>query len=121
MNSREKGARGERELARFLRDYGYDAFRSQQYCGLSGDADVTGVPYLHVECKRVEQLNVEKALLQAERDHKRNTIPTVMHRRNNESWKVTLRLKDFMEIWNAIPEYKRLEVAQIISEKDGLK
>lgn len=33
MNSRNKGASGERELANKLKEYGYDARRGQQYCG----------------------------------------------------------------------------------------
>lgn len=33
MNSRQKGAGGERELSRILREYGYDCRRGQQYCG----------------------------------------------------------------------------------------
>ena len=41
---REKGKRGERELAGILRDYGYNCRRGQQYCGTSGDADVIGLP-----------------------------------------------------------------------------
>ena len=49
MNSRQKGARGERELAGILRDYGFDSRRGQQYCGLNGDADVIGLPGIHIE------------------------------------------------------------------------
>lgn len=61
-NSRQKGARGERELARILREYGYDCRRGQQYCGANGDADVVGLEGIHIECKRVERLNLEDAL-----------------------------------------------------------
>ena len=50
---REKGKRGERELAGILRDYGYNCRRGQQYCGTSGDADVIGLPDVHIEVKRV--------------------------------------------------------------------
>lgn len=56
MNSRSKGARGERELAEKLREYGYTTRRGQQYSGANGDADVVGVEGLHIECKRVEKL-----------------------------------------------------------------
>lgn len=59
-NSRRKGASGERELAKKLREYGYEARRGQQYCGSNGDADVVGIPGIHIECKRVEALNIEK-------------------------------------------------------------
>ena len=61
MNSRQKGVRGERELAGILRDYGFDSRRGQQYCGLNGDADVIGLPGIHIECKRVERLNIYEA------------------------------------------------------------
>ena len=99
INSKAKGKRGEIEIVRMLREYGYDCRRGQQYCGANGDADVVGLPGLHLEIKRVEKLNVENALRQAEADAKAGEIPVVMHRANREEWKVTLRLKDFMEIW----------------------
>ena len=40
INSREKGKRGERELAGKLREYGFGCRRGQQYSGANGDADV---------------------------------------------------------------------------------
>ena len=38
--SRDKGKRGEREVALILREHGFEARRGQQYCGANGDADV---------------------------------------------------------------------------------
>lgn len=99
MNSREKGKRGERELASILKEYGYDARRSQQYCGINGDADVVGLPHTHIEVKRVERLNLEDAMAQSKRDAKEGEIPTVFHRKNHCEWLVTLSLKDFMELY----------------------
>lgn len=99
MNSRAKGKRGELELAHILSKYGYIARRGQQYSGANGDADVIGIEGLHIECKRVEQLNIEKALTQAEQDAREGETPVVMHRRNHEGWKVTLRLGEFMRLW----------------------
>ncbi|MEA5003830.1 MAG: hypothetical protein VB081_10060 [Christensenella sp.] len=99
MNSREKGKRGERELARKLREYGHDCRRGQQYCGGNGDADVVGLRGLHIEVKRVEALNIHKAVNQAIGDAKAGEIPVVMHRKNGEKWLVTMTLDDFMEIW----------------------
>lgn len=98
MNSRNKGAAGERELANKLTIHGFPCRRGQQYCGANGDSDVVGLPGIHIECKRVEKLNVEKALQQAEEDSK-GDIPAVFHRRNRETWKVTLRLDDFMKLY----------------------
>ena len=98
MNSRETGKRGERELASKLREYGYDARRGQQYCGANGDADVLGLPGIHIECKRVERLNLDDAMSQAKADSK-GYIPAVFHRKNNGEWRVTLPLSDFMTIY----------------------
>ena len=101
MNSRNKGAAGERELAGILKKYGYDCRRGQQYCGANGDADVIGIPGLHIECKRVEKLNIDDALEQAIRDARDGEMPVVMHRKNRKPWKVTLELDDFMELLKA--------------------
>lgn len=99
INSRQKGARGERSLAKLLQTYGYDTRRGQQYCGIEGNADVVGIDGLHIECKRTQQVRDEVFLQQAERDAKEGEIPVVMYRRNHEEWKVTLRLEDFMQIY----------------------
>lgn len=98
-NSREKGARGERELTRVLRQYGYNSRRGQQYSGANGDADVVGLPGIHIECKRVERLNIHDAMNQAKRDRRENEIPAVFHRKNNCEWLVTLTLDDFIKIY----------------------
>ena len=59
INSRNKGKVGELELAHILGQYGFTVRRGQQYCGANGDADVVGLPLLHIECKRVENLNLD--------------------------------------------------------------
>lgn len=79
-NSRRKGADGERELAKKLKEYGYDTRRGQQYSGANGDADVVGLPGIHIECKRVERLNINEAMEQAARDCKYE-VPAVFHRK----------------------------------------
>lgn len=101
MNSRNKGAAGEREIAGLLKKYGYDCRRGQQYCGANGDADVVGIPGLHIECKRVEKLNLDDAMEQSIHDAKDGEIPVVMHRKNRKPWKVTLELDNFVELLKA--------------------
>lgn len=103
-NSRQKGKRGELELAKVLREHGINARRGQQYSGASGDADVVGMNGIHIECKRVESLNVEKAMQQSEHDARDGEVPVVMHRRNGEKWKCTLRLTDFIDMWKKSKE-----------------
>lgn len=99
MNSKQKGARGERELAKVLRAYGFKTRRGQQYCGANGDADVIGLPNIHIECKRVERLNLYDAMAQSKSDAKQGEIPVVMHRKDKCDWLVTLSLDDFMKIY----------------------
>ena len=103
INSKQKGNAGEREIAKILREYGYTgARRGVQYSGFNGDADVIGIPGLHLEVKRVEKLNLDKAYDQAKRDAKEGEKPVVMHRKNRQEWKVTLSLEDFMEIFKGV-------------------
>lgn len=99
VNSREKGKRGELELARALRALGYDCRRGQQFSGKNGDADVVGLPGIHIECKRVERLNLYDAMAQARRDAREGEKPAVFHRKNRSRWLVTMELQDFMELY----------------------
>ena len=99
INSRAKGAKGELELSKKLKEHGYDCRRGQQYCGANGDADVVGLPGIHIECKRVERLNIEDAMTQALKDSKLDEYPAVFHRKNNSKWLVTMRLDDWIEIY----------------------
>ena len=97
-NSRQKGKRGELELAHLLQEYGIPARRGQQYAGANGDADVVGLQGYHIECKRVEKLNLYKAMKQSETDAKPSETPIVCHRTDRQEWLVTLRLPDFLRL-----------------------
>ena len=101
MNSREKGKRGELEVAHILKKYGYDARRGQQFSGANGDPDVVGLPRIHLEIKRVEKLNIDDALSQSIRDAKDEEVPVVMHRKNRTEWKITMRFTDWIEMYKA--------------------
>ena len=100
--SQSKGRRGELELSRLLQGYGYhvEPGRSQSY---GETPDLTGLPGVHAEVKRVERLNVSEAMKQAERDAKRfqDGAPTIFHRRNREPWLVTMRLSDWLALFDA--------------------
>lgn len=111
VNSRIKGKTGELELSHRLRTYGFDCRRGQQYHGGGDSPDVVGLPGVHIECKRVERLNIETAMVQSRRDAEgTDDIPVVMHRRNREDWKVTMDLDEFMNLYIAatsdqVPRY----------------
>lgn len=118
MNSRAKGAKGERELANLLKSQGHNTIRGQQFCGLNGNADVVGINGVHIECKRVERFTDEPALQQAERDARKGEIPVVMYRRNREQWKVLLRQNIADIIWRKLTDQQKMEIYDEI--KSGL-
>ncbi len=97
--SRDKGKRGEREVARKLAEHGYDARRGQQYCGASGDADVIGLPGIHIEVKRTEKFHMYDALDQAKHDAREGEVPVVFHRKNNCDWVVVMDANDWIELY----------------------
>ncbi|MDD5140539.1 MAG: hypothetical protein PHY43_09810 [Verrucomicrobiales bacterium] len=106
MNSRRKGAVGEREFSALLREHGFDARRGQQFSGSPDSPDVVSnaLAWLHVEVKRVQNLNLTEACVQAEGDcgrgapagHKKPWI--VAHRRNHAPWLITMRAEFFFEL-----------------------
>lgn len=97
--SRDKGKRGEREVAKKLRELGYDAHRGQQFCGANGDADVIGLPGVHIEVKRTESFRLWDAMAQARSDAREDEVPVVFHRKNNCPWVVVIGLEDFMGMY----------------------
>lgn len=66
--------------------------------GADGERELAGV---HIECKRVERLNISAAMKQAERDSERfhDGAPAVFHRRSREPWLVTMNLTDWMLLY----------------------
>lgn len=112
INSRSKGARGERELAGILREHGYEARRGQQYSGANGDPDVVGLDFIHIECKRREALNLYDAMSQSKRDAREDEVPIVAWRRNNCGWLVTMELEQWIEMYKAY-EMSRTETERL--------
>lgn len=97
--SREKGRRGEIEVAKLFRSYGFpEARRGQQYHGGPDSPDVVGVPGLHIEVKRTERLQLYDALAQAKMDAGEE-LPVVIHRKNESEWVVILTFDDFMKLY----------------------
>jgi len=97
INSRQKGAAGERELSKYLEKFGYVARRGRQYSGSPDSPDVVSDFPCHIECKRVEALNLSKAYEQAVADAS-DKPPCVIHRKNRTPWMITLSLDDFIRL-----------------------
>lgn len=98
--SQRKGAEGERELTAVLQEYGYNVERggSQTFGRVP---DIIGLEGIHIEVKRVEKLNVGEAMQQSIRDAEKfkDGAPALFHRRNRQPWLVTMRLEDWIELY----------------------
>ena len=90
INSKSKGVRFERELANELKARGYN-----------GDADVVGLPGIHIEAKRQEKMQLYDWMEQAKRDAKPGKLPAVFHKRNNHGILVTMTFDDWMILYGA--------------------
>lgn len=103
--SQRKGAAGERELARLLREHGYETERGGSL-SFGAAPDLKGLPGIHIEVKRRERLNLGEAMTQAIRDAERfgDGAPTVFHRRSRQPWLVTMRFADWVALYSAANE-----------------
>lgn len=114
VNSKQKGARFERELASKFREHGYEARRTAQYCGNTGDAsDVVGLPGIHIEAKHQERMSLYDWMDQAKRDSKNTgNLPVVFHKKNHAEILVTMQFDTFMEL------YKEYELERLAKAGD---
>jgi len=97
--SRNKGKRGEREVAKILRRHGFaEAARGAQHKGGPDSADVVGSGPFHCEVKFVERLDLYGALGQAERDAGEDKVPCVVHRRSRTPWLITLNFETLLDL-----------------------
>jgi len=109
--SKNKGKRGERELAGELRRlFGVDARRGQQFHGGSDSPDVVAdIPGIHIEVKRTERLSLYPAMRQAIADAGAGKVPVVFHRQNHEDWLAIVRLNDLPELIDRLSNVKDKE------------
>lgn len=116
INSKQKGARFERQLASKFREYGYEARRTAQYCGNTGDAsDVIGLPGIHIEAKHQERMQLYDWVAQAKRDTAgTGNLPTVFHKKNNAEILVTMELADWMRLYR---EYE-VNMSEVLTNED---
>ena len=103
-SQKNKGKRGELELARFLTDHGYPARRGVQYSGSPDSPDVVcqSLPF-YFECKRTERLRIHEAMNQAIDDAGPGSVPVVAHKANRRQWLALMRLSDLLALLEAKP------------------
>lgn len=119
--ARRRGRTGESEIAHILQEYGFEGERGVQYCGRRGNADVVGLDHVHLEVKRVEQLQLRAAIKQSQDERRKGEIPMVCHRRNGEPWYCTMDMRVFMDMWAALSEEARMLVAEKYESRETSK
>jgi hypothetical protein len=101
INSRNKGAAGEREWCKFLRDHGWAKAERDIEQSRSGGGDVPVPPVLY-EVKRYNQIAVRKWLDQSTKsvvDYKECSIPVVAMREDGRTdWMILLSAEDFVKL-----------------------
>lgn len=97
MNAKQKGSEAEREVARILRDHGYDARRGLQYQSGQVEADVVGLPGYHIEVKRCEVIRMPEWIRQSMADARPGEKWAVVWRRSREPWRITMDFEAFLE------------------------
>lgn len=120
-NSRQKGARIEREAAEALRDVlGISARRSVQYAGVAGDADlISGLPSVHFEIKSRKSIGALRFMEQAQADAaKAKTVPMVLLRENGDTeFYALMRLSDLPEVARKVVSVQAMnEIDKVDSE-----
>jgi len=92
-----KGKQGEREAIKFLQptinkvysDFGLDTvelFRNQNQSALGG-YDIDGLPWIALEIKRQETLNMNAWWAQVNKAAREGQVPVVMFRQNRKQWR----------------------------------
>lgn len=109
--SQRKGRNGELELSRILQSHGYPV---EAGCALSyGEVpDLSGLPGVHIECKRAETLRLSEWLAQSERDAQRfgDGAPAVFFRRSRSPWCVIMKLEDWLTLYKKCRELPNIAV-----------
>jgi Holliday junction resolvase len=115
INSKQKGARGERLFRDFLNEQGFTgSYRDAQQgngvidSGYHPDVVSPMLSQFHWEVKFVENLNVRQALEQAITDAG-SKVPVVASKKKNKEWVVIMKAGDFLNLVKP----SRIEVATL--------
>ncbi|WP_161883900.1 hypothetical protein [Deinococcus alpinitundrae] len=115
VNSRRKGADGEREFTRALTDAGFPATRGQQHAGGANSPDVRceALAWIHFEvkrmadCKMFSPAQIKTWEAQARRDAGPDKLPVIAHRWNGQStwWVRILPSNGHMPYWQFLSDF----------------
>ena len=86
-------------FAKYLRQFGYEARRGQQYRGGDDAPDVIhSVPGIHFEVKFREHLDMKTAIKQAQTDAPKGQCPVVAFKRKNKDWVAVMAMDDLVQL-----------------------
>ena len=116
--SREKGKRGEREVAKIIQKvldeiYGENAPRIQRNTLQSdkGGFDLVGLEDFAIEVKRHEKLDIKSWWRQTVRQAGKDKFPILFYRQNNTPWNImfiddgSIRISDVNTFTSLLKEY----------------
>jgi len=103
VNSRDKGARGERDARDAVREYwhAHKCIRAGQANGSYSADLLDALPNAHVEVKRIKRIPATDFVKQAQRDRQPTEFPVVLMREDEGEWLVVFPLKDSDAFVNA--------------------
>lgn len=112
INSRQKGARSEREFASMLRDEGWDTCTMRGCQNAGRDAGGTVAPDIicedlsafHFEVKNRQKGATREGYEQAARDAQPGQMPVYGFKKNNAEWLICLSFADFMRLTRELDE-----------------
>jgi len=114
INSRNKGASAERELAKKLTELGFLAERGQQKRGGADSPDVIcpALKGFHIEAKITQACKMHSPAMlaqwdaQARRDSEGKSVPLVIHRWSRQTtWWVRVLLPGRRPYWQTLPDF----------------
>ena len=113
INSKQKGARGERDFCKFLNGFGMEAIRTAQHCGKDGgepDIKCADLDQFHFEVKMSGTSDIYGYLAQAERDANEDRYPVVAYRRSSVThqglpWVSMMYARDFIILAQKAQKY----------------
>lgn len=100
--SRDKGTRGELEVAALFRVAGFDCNRTPNSGGLHIAGDLVGDVPVHVEVKRAERLKLPEWLAQARDEAPAGVTPVVAFRRSREPWYAAIPLEALIALLSMV-------------------
>ena len=111
--SRDKGARGERELADILsHELGFVVKRKLGQARDGGDDIQVG--RFRIEVKRREKLSIDAWCEQVEKASEPGDVPVLIYRRNGQPWRAVVGLEWFIKMMR-----EELSDAERDAEKDS--